>query len=209
MQCANAHLSNILWFFIKTYSWHFWCKNHFGVLCGAFCNITFSFKFWPGADPAAGKGGPICWPMMGVPGGRALWRGLQGGSAPLHREILNFWTQFARFGAYFLPTLYWKSLDLFPVKVFFSFFFTLRYRPICKWIIYPAHASPSSSPSYSPFRPIYIISCRYAFVNRSCNIQGQLEVQLWGSKQKRAFRGQSPLVRVRGQSPLKLMLFRG
>ena len=38
------------------------------------------------------------------------------------REILNFWTQFARFGAYFLPTSYWKSLDLFPMKVFFFFF---------------------------------------------------------------------------------------
>ena len=26
------------------------------------------------------------------------------------------------------------------------------------------------------------ISCRYVFINRSCYIQGQLEVQLWGSK---------------------------
>ena len=77
-------------------------------------------------------GGPNCWPMTGVPGGwppgggpggRAPWRGLQGGRAPLRREILNFWTQFARFGAYFLPTSYWKSLDLFPIKVFFFFFF--------------------------------------------------------------------------------------
>ena len=31
------------------------------------------------------------------PGGRAPWWGLQGGSAPLRREILHFWTQFARF----------------------------------------------------------------------------------------------------------------
>ena len=35
------------------------------------------------------------------------------------------------------------------------FFFQLWYRPIWKWVIYPAHASPSSSPSYNPFRPIY------------------------------------------------------
>ena len=31
-------------------------------------------------------------------------------------EILHFWTQFMRFGAYFLPTLYWKPLYLFPIK---------------------------------------------------------------------------------------------
>ena len=80
------------------------------------------------------RGGPNCWPMTGVPGGwppgggpggRAPWRGLQGCRAPLRREILNFWTQFARFGAYFLPTSYWKSLDLFPIKVFFCFCFFL------------------------------------------------------------------------------------
>ena len=51
--------------------------------------------------------------------GLAPWRGLQGGRAPLRREILNFWTQFAQFSAYFLPTSYWKSLDLFPIKVVF------------------------------------------------------------------------------------------
>ena len=66
-------------------------------------------------------GVPGGWPPGGGPGGRAPWRGLQGGRAPLRREILNFWTQFAQFGAYFLPTSYWKSLDLFPIKVFFFF----------------------------------------------------------------------------------------
>ena len=39
---------------------------------------------------------------------------------------------------------------------------------------------------------MYIISCRDAFVNRSCNIQGQLEVQLCGSKQKQGSRGRAP-----------------
>ena len=67
-------------------------------------------------------GGSNCWPMRGVSGGWPPGRG-PGGRAPLHREILNFWTQFARFGAYFLPTSYWKSVDLFPIKVFFFFFF--------------------------------------------------------------------------------------
>ena len=71
-------------------------------------------------------GVPRGWPPGGGPGGRAPWRGLQGGRAPLRREILNFWTQFVRFGAYFLPTSYWKSLDLFPIKVIF-FFFLLNY----------------------------------------------------------------------------------
>ena len=27
----------------KRYCWHFWFKSHFSVLCGEFCNITFSF----------------------------------------------------------------------------------------------------------------------------------------------------------------------
>ena len=79
-----------------------------------------------GADPASGKGGPNCWPITGVPWGWPPGGG-PGGRAPLRREILNFWTQFARFGAYFLPTSYWKSLDLFPIKVFFFFFFFLNY----------------------------------------------------------------------------------
>ena len=105
-------------------------------------------------------------------------RGFQGADEPPGggcegaepREILNFWTQFARFGDF----LYWKSLDLFPIKVFyfsfflslfffsffsFFFFFKLWYRPIWKWVIYPAHASLSSSPSNSTkvyVRPIQI-----------------------------------------------------
>ena len=101
--------------------------------------ITISFYLTPRGGSSRWKGGgPNCWPMTGVPGGwppdggpggRAPWRGLQGGRAPLRREILNFWTQFARFGAYFLPTSYWKSLDLFPIKVVF-FFFKLWNRPI-------------------------------------------------------------------------------
>ena len=91
-----------------------------------------------GADPAAGKGGAKLLtndggsrglaPWRG-PGGRAPWWGLQEGRAPLRRD---FWTQFAWFGAYFLPTSYWKSLDLFPIKVFFFFFFLFELwnRPI-------------------------------------------------------------------------------
>ena len=43
LQCAIAHLSNILRFWIQTYCWHFWVKSHFGILCAVFCNITFSF----------------------------------------------------------------------------------------------------------------------------------------------------------------------
>ena len=61
-------------------------------------------------------GVPGAWPPGGGPG---VARG------QMRREILNFWTQFARFGAYFLPTSYWKSLDLFPIKMFF--FFLLNY----------------------------------------------------------------------------------
>ena len=152
-------------------------------------------------------GVPGGWPPGGSPGGRSPWLGLQGGSTPLCREILNFWTQFAWFGAYFLPTLYWKSLYLFPIKVLFFFnFFFLNYGiglyengSFILLTLVPPRARLG----------LYIISCRYAFVNRSCNIKGQLEVQLWGSKQKRGSMGQSPLVGIREQSPLKLMLFRG
>ena len=94
-------------------------------------------------DPAAGKG-PKLSTDHGGPGDRAPLRGLQGSSAPLRREILHFWAQFARFGAYLLPTLHWKSLDIFPIKMLFFF----NYDRI-KLAIYPAHANPSSSPSYS------------------------------------------------------------
>ena len=163
---------------------------------------------WKGGGPnfRPMTGVPGGWPPGGGPGGRAPWRGLQGGRAPLRRKILNFWTQFARFGAYFLPTSYWKSLDLFSIKVFFFFFFLNYGIGLYKngsFIVF------TPVPPRVPQGVLYIISCRYAFVNRSYNIQGQLEVQLWGSKQKRGSRGQSPLVGVRGQSPLKLMLFRG
>ena len=107
-----------------------------------------------GADPAAGKGGPKLWTNNG--GSRGLapwppWRGLQGGRAPLRREILNFWTQFARFGAYFLPTSYWKSLDLFPIKVFFFFFLNYgiglyKYGSFIMFTLVPRSSSPSRSP---------------------------------------------------------------
>ena len=65
-------------------------------------------------------------PLVGVQGAEPPG-GLQGGRAPLRREILNFWTQFTRFGANFLPTSYWKSLDLFPIKVVFCCCFFLNY----------------------------------------------------------------------------------
>ena len=68
-----------------------------------------------------GRGGAKLLTNDGGSRGLAPWRGSQGGRAPLRREILNFWTQFAQFSAYFLPTSYWKSLDLFPIKVFFFF----------------------------------------------------------------------------------------
>ena len=64
-------------------------------------------------------GGPRGWLPGGVLGDEASWQGLQGGSAPLPREILHFWAQFARFGAYFLRTWSWKPLDLFPIKMLF------------------------------------------------------------------------------------------
>ena len=89
-------------------------------------------------------------------------------STSLPRELLHFWTQLAQFGAYFLPTLCWKSLDLFPIKMLLFFNYS---RSIWKWVIYPAHASPSLSPSYSPFT----CHCRYmyfvvptCFLNRLC-----------------------------------------
>ena len=88
--------------------------------------------------------GPKLLTEHGGPGDRALGVGLQGCSAPLPREILHFWAQFVQFGAYFLPTLYWKYLDLFPMKILYFFNYG---RTIWKWIIYPAHASPSLSPS--------------------------------------------------------------
>ena len=81
--------------------------------------VIFLGSLASGADPATGMGGPKLLTDDGGSRGLAPWRELQGGSAPLRREILHFWTQFARFGAYFLPTFYWKSLDLFPIKVFF------------------------------------------------------------------------------------------
>ena len=40
---CKCTLFNILRFWIKRYCWHFWVKSHFGILCGVFCNITFSF----------------------------------------------------------------------------------------------------------------------------------------------------------------------
>ena len=43
-----------------------------------------------GADPAAEKGGPKLLTNDGGSRGLAPWRGLQGGRAPLRREILNF-----------------------------------------------------------------------------------------------------------------------
>ena len=99
------------------------CCAHLGSSWTTYERPNDTFDLKSGADPAAGKGGgPTCWPITGVPGGWPPGGG-PGGRAPLHREILNFWTQFARFGAYFLPTSYWKYLDLFPIKVFFVFMF--------------------------------------------------------------------------------------
>ena len=162
---------------------------------------------WAGADPAAGKGGggPNCWPMTGVPGGRA----------PLRREILNFWTQVARFGAYFSPTSYWKSLDLFPIKAFFFFFFFffLNYGiglyKNGSFIVFTL--VPPRVPQGVLLRPIIGL---YYFLQVGLRFRKQImqytwAVHLWGSKQKWGSRGQSPLVGVRGQSPLKLLLFRG
>ena len=151
-----------------------------------------------GADPAAEKGGPNCWPITGVPGGwppgggagaRAPWWGLQGGRSPLRREILNFWTQFARFGAYFLPTSYWKSLDLFPIKVIFFFFLNYGIGLYKNGSFIVFTLVPPRVPQGVLLRPIYYflqVRCHKQIMH----IQGQLEVQLWGSKQKRGSRGQ-------------------
>ena len=57
----------------------------------------------------------------------------------------------------FLPTLYWKSLDPFPIKMLPVLFFNYG-RPIWKWVIHPAHASPSSSPSYSLSTYYFVIA---------------------------------------------------
>ena len=41
-KCTSVLNSQI---FDKTYCWLFLFKSHFGVLCGAFCNISFCFRF--------------------------------------------------------------------------------------------------------------------------------------------------------------------
>ena len=84
--------------------------------------VVFSSPYQGRIQPLE-RGGPKLLTNDGGYRGLASWRGLQGGRAPLRWEILNFWTQFARFVAYFLPTSYWKSHDLFPIKVFFFFVF--------------------------------------------------------------------------------------
>ena len=130
---------------------------------------------------------------------------------PLHREILHIWAQLVRFGAYFLPALYWKSLKLFPIKMLFFFNYG---RTIRKWVIYPAHASPSLSPSYSLFTYYFVIAgifrCPDLFFFKQIMLyRSSAMFNCKGSKQKRGSRGQSPLVGVRGLCPLKLTLFRG
>ena len=48
-------LYNNLRYWIKTFCWQFWFKSHFGVLCGAFYNITL-VCFWPQYSKATQNG---------------------------------------------------------------------------------------------------------------------------------------------------------
>ena len=64
-----------------------------------------------------------------------------------------------------------------------------------EWIISPAHASPSPSPSYSPFRTIYYF------------LQGRFRKQIMqytGAARGSIVRGQSPLAGVGGEAPWSL-----
>ena len=114
---------------------------------------TRSIYTWSCADPAAIRGGGIIgrasatlaapkrlhevftgsreWPPGGVPGV----------STVLSREILYFKTQFAQFGAYFLPPLYWKSIYSFPIKNGKKFLFFLS-RSAYESMPFSAHTSP-------------------------------------------------------------------
>ena len=164
----------------------------------------------PGADPAAGKGGPKLLINDGGSRGLAPWRGLQGGRAPLRREILNFWTQFARFGAYFLPTSYWKSLDLFAIKVFFFFFFLLNYGiGLYKnglFIVFML--APPRVPQGVLLRPIYYF-LQVRFLKQIMQYTGAARGSIVRVKAKAGVQGAEPLGEGQGESPLKLMLFRG
>ena len=133
-------------------------------------------------------------------------------------EILHFWAQFARFGAYFLPTLYWKSLDLFPIKMLFFFNYG---RTIWKWVINPAHASPSSSPSLSPFtyyfdiggillyQPVLFFVLFLFFFNISCSTEAARCSIVRGQSKSEGPRGSAPWWESGARSPLKLTLTRG
>ena len=76
-------------------------------------------------------------------------------------------------------------------------FLNLWYRLMWKWVIYPAHASPSSSPSYSPIH----ISCRYAFVNRSYRPIGAARGSIVRVKAKAGIQGAEPLGGGQGAKP--------
>ena len=98
----------------------------------------------------------------GGPGGSAPWRGLQGGRAPLPREILHFWTQFVRFGAYFLPTLYHvilkTSLSISNKNFKYRFFFFYHVKPMkMGHFIYPL------VPPRVPHSPliVYMLFCHW------------------------------------------------
>ena len=124
--------------------------------------------------------------MRGVHGGPWSW-------APgrLPWEILHFWTHFMQFGTHLLPTLYWKPLYLFPIKMLNIFFVLFLFLFVClfvgvfvclfvlimidlwKWVFYPT--SSSSSPSYESY-PLYMQwhSESVAWVD---NVQGAQELK--------------------------------
>ena len=134
---------------------------------------------------------------------------MTGEDCPLRRETLHLCAQFARFGAYFLPTFYWKSHYLLPIKILLFFNYG---RPIWKWVIYLAHVSPSSSPSYSPFTSFVIagILLFWPVILNQIILQEQLDRGSFVRGQsKSGSRGQSPLVGVRGQKPPETDAFQG
>ena len=180
-----SHLTSLSHFFFFFFEWRFSISTHDEAYLLVLVSWwTFGVRLARGGSRRWKGGGPKCWPMTGVPGGwppgggpggRAPWWGLQGGRAPLRREILDFWTQFARFGAILFANIILKiSWSISNKSVFFFFFFCElwnRPRPnITKWVIHCVHASPSSSPSRSPVESYILFLAVYAFANRSCNI---------------------------------------
>ena len=136
-------------------------KMFCSVLLGIFDLLILTLKvetaYLQGADPAAGNGvGENCWPITGVPGGWPPGGVCKG--AELHcvgkfciselksRDLVHTFCQ--HYIENLLIYFQWKRYSFF-------FFFIMILWAYMKMGLYPAHASPSSSPSYSPFRSTY------------------------------------------------------